>query len=115
MGLLPFCLRSLFFFLAPSAALMAMSNKRKLLMMAIITNLILFAFALWLFPQINRDSLAFGTLMRDLYCYLVLAISVVTGCVVKAIELKTWRFIPATLITVLVVNSVAVIYSIYGA
>lgn len=114
MGLAQFCLYSLFFFLTPSAALIAMPNKRKLIMMAVATNIILFAFALWLFPQISRDSLAFGTLMRDLYCYLVLAISIITGCVIKAIELKKWLFIPASLISVLAVNSLAAIYSVYG-
>ena len=113
MGLTQFCLYSLFFFLTPSVALIAMPNKRRLIMMAVWVNLILLVFALWLFPQINRNSLAFGTLMRDLYCYLVLVISIVTGCVIKAVELRKWLFIPASLVSVVAVSTFAVIYSIY--
>lgn len=71
MGFVPFCFASLFFFMTPSLMLLSVSSKRRFLGANGLVSLILFSYALWLFPQISRESLAFSTLLSGVvgwYC-----------------------------------------------
>ena len=104
MGFVPFCVASLFFFMTPSLMLLSVSNKWRFLGANSLVNLVLFSYALWLFPQISRESLAFSTLLFDVYCYLVLSVGIVAGSVIKAIELKVWMFIPLTFTCLVAIN-----------
>lgn len=111
MALLPFCFWSAFFFMVPSLALLSISGKRWFIYAISLANLVLLGFAVWLFPQISRESLAFSALMFNLYCYLVLLLGIVIGSVVKAIEMKAYLFIPFIFLSVLIVNVTAILYS----
>jgi hypothetical protein len=111
MGFVQFCLASFFFFMTPSVILLYSADRRGLMFVTLAACAVAIGYAMWLFPQLSRESLAFSSLLFDLYCYLVLLIGITVGATLKAIELKFIVFIPLLFILLLIVNLTAMIAS----